>query len=94
MKAASSDIAVSKANNKVAQANNKVTTAENRLSKHPNSPVKTQNVADAKVNAQNARNNQVKTQMLNNTVGQVNQKAISQTVNTTTTRIVKDEKKQ
>lgn len=92
LKNASSNDAVNKAKNETLQANNKVTTAEGRLAKNPNSSVKAQNVTDAKVNAQNARINQVKTEMLNNAVGNVNQKAMSQTVNTTTTRIVKDEK--
>ena len=44
-------------------------TAERQAVAHPNSPVKAQNVVDAKVNAQNARNQQVVTKTLNSTVG-------------------------
>ncbi len=86
---ASSNDAVKQADKKVVEANNKVSTAERRFAKSPNSSVKAKNLDNAKLESQQARNNQVKTKILNSTVGQVNENAVQQAGQTANDRLQK-----
>lgn len=66
---AGSNKAVQNANKDVYATNKGLKTAERQAQQSPNSSQKTKNVDNAKSNAQAARNKQVRTKMLNSTVG-------------------------
>ena len=85
--------AVQNANKEVATANQKLKTAERQAQRSPNSPKKAKNVNNAQSNAQSARNKQVRTKMLNSTVGQA-PNATQKGVNAVTNRALKDEENQ
>ena len=89
LKNASSDKTLKQADKRVVNANNKVSTAERRLAKSPNSTNKASNLSNARSAAQQARNTQVRTKMLNSTIGKVNENAVQQTVNTANNRTQK-----
>jgi hypothetical protein len=90
---AGSKKAVQNANKEVANANQKLKTAERQAQRSPNSPKKAKNVNNAQSNAQSARNKQVRTKMLNSTVGQA-PNATQKGVNAVTNRALKDEENQ
>ena len=89
---AGSTKSVQNANKELSTANKQLKTAESQSKRSPNSTKKAENVSAAKSNEQTARNKQVRTQMLNSTVGQA-PNATQQAAKTTTDRIQKDEKK-
>ena len=65
----SSSEALKNANKKVFQAQNKLETANRRLERVTNSTTRAQQVKNATINLQNARKEEVVTDMLNKTVG-------------------------
>ncbi len=89
---AGSSKALQKANNEVSSANKQLNKAERQAAKSPNSTKKADNVNTAQSNVQAARNDQVRTKILNSTVGKSPQ-AVQQAAKTTTDRLLKDEKK-
>lgn len=76
----------------VATANQKLKTAERQAQRSPNSTKKAENVNNAQSNVQSARNKQVRTQMLNSTVGKA-PNATQQGATTITNKALKDEEK-
>ncbi len=90
LKKASSDKAVKEANKEVKKADREVLNAERRSARHPNSPKKAKELSQARSNSEQARNHQVRTKMLNSTVGKVNEKALEHTINTINNRIQKE----
>ena len=87
---ASSTKAVQNANKETAKANRQLKTAERQAQRSPNSTKKAENVKDAQSNLQSARNKQVRTQMLNSTIGKVPAGAVEQATTKTTERIRKE----
>lgn len=89
---AGSSQAVKNAEKEVASANKQLKNAERKAERYPNSSKKADKVEAAQSSAQSARNKQVRTKMLNSTVGS-SPDATQQAVKTTTDRLQKDEKK-
>ncbi len=83
---------VQNANKEVATANQKLKTAERQAQRSPNSTKKAENVNNAQSNLQSARNKQVRTKMLNSTVGKA-PNATQQGASIITNRALKDEEK-
>jgi len=90
---ASSDKAVQNTNKEAASANKQLKTAERQAQRSPNSTKKAENLNAAQSNVQATRNKQVRTQMLNSTVGKVPPNAVNATTNAATNRILRDEEK-
>ncbi len=90
---ASSTKAVQNANKETATANRQLKTAERQAQRSPNSAKKAENVNSAKSNVQAARNKEVRTQILNSTVGKVPAGAVEQATTKTTERIRKKDEK-
>ncbi len=86
---AGSKKAVQNVNKEVSTANQKLKTAERQAQRSPNSTKKAENVSNAQSNAQAARNKQVRTQMLNSTVGKAPN--ATQQAATTATEIIRKE---
>ncbi|MPM25074.1 hypothetical protein SDC9_71564 [bioreactor metagenome] len=89
---AGSKKAVQNANKEVYTANQKLKTAERQAQRSPNSTKKAENVKDAQSNVQSARNKQVRTQMLNSTIGQA-PNVTQQGATIISNRALKDEEK-
>jgi len=89
---AGSSQSVRSAEKEVASANKQLKNAERKAERSPNSAKKAEKFEAAQSNAQSARNNQVRTKILNSTVGS-SPDATQQAVKTTTDRLQKDEKK-
>ena len=87
---AGSKKAVQNANKEVSTAHQKLKTAERQAQRSPNSTKKAENVNNAQSNLQSARNKQVRTQMLNSTVGKATN-ATQQGARIITNIILKDE---
>ena len=68
---AGSKKAVQNANKEVVTANQRMKTAERQALRSPNSPKKAESVKNAQSQLQSARNNQVRAQILNSTIGKV-----------------------
>lgn len=86
---AGSTKSVQNANKEVSAANKQLKTAERQAERSPNSTKKAENVSNAQSNAQAARNKQVRTQMLNSTVGKA-PNATQQAATTATEKIRKE----
>jgi RHS repeat-associated protein len=89
---AGSTKAVQNAKNEVSAANKQLKTAERQAQRSPGSTKKAERVQSAQSNAQLAKNKEVRTQMLNSTVGKA-PNATQQAAKTTTDRIQKNEEK-
>jgi RHS repeat-associated protein len=89
---AGSSQAVKNSEKEVSSANKQLKNAERKAERSPNSTKKAEKVETAKSDVQVSRNNQVRTEMLNSTVGSSPQ-ATQQAVKTTSDRLQKDEKK-
>ncbi len=86
---AGSKKAIQNANKEVSTANKQLKSAERQAQRSPNSTKKAGNVNTAQTNAQAVRNKQVRTQMLNSTVGKAPE-ATKQIMSTTSSRIQKN----
>uniref|UniRef100_A0AB33J0G4 DUF6443 domain-containing protein n=1 Tax=Prevotella sp. GTC17254 TaxID=3236794 RepID=A0AB33J0G4_9BACT len=90
---AGSTRALQKANKGISNANQQLRKAEEKALRSPNSPKKAKEVSNARLNVQQARNKQVRTQMLNSTVGKA-PNASQKVVDITTNRLLKDDEKE
>ena len=89
---AGSKKAVQNSKKEVATANQRLKSAERQADRSPNSPKKAEIVKNAQSNLQSARNKQVRTQMLNSTVGKA-PNATHSAANTVSNRSINNEEK-
>ena len=90
---ASSNEAMQNANKEVTAANKQLKTAERQAHQSPNSAKKAENVNNAQNRVFEARGKQVRTEMLNSTVGKAPADAVNKAANAATGRILKDDEK-
>lgn len=90
---AGSTRALQKANKGISNANQQLRKAEKKALRSPNSPKKAKEVSNAHLNVQLARNKQVRTQMLNSTIGKA-PNASQKVIDITTNRLLKDDEKE